>query len=233
MAIIKSHNAKTLLKEAIVLDLGDVARQAKRLREAAQAKARRIIEDAQCQAESLRQKAHTDSATQGHQEGFEKGKSEGHQQGLREGHQEALDQAKEQLQSLQQAWIEAMGQWEAKRQDMEQEAGKAVLELAVRLGQKLVHRVIQIDKEVAVEQVAAVLSHVLRPVDVTVRICADDRPVLEESMPRLTAEFPQLKHVQLVDDPEMTRGGCVVSYGQGRIDATIETQLERVVELVT
>ena len=72
----------------------------------------------------------------------------------------------------------------------------------------------------------------LRPTDVTVSINPADRAALEEAMPRLAAGLPNLTHVRLVDDLGVTRGGCVISYGHGRIDATIETQFDRLVELL-
>jgi flagellar biosynthesis/type III secretory pathway protein FliH len=100
------------------------------------------------------------------------------------------------------------------------------------LAEKLVHRVIQIDPTVIVDQVANALAHVLQTMDVTVRVSPADRPVLEEAMPELLAEFGHLKHVRIVDDPEITPGGCIVSYGQGQIDTTLDTQLTRLVELM-
>ncbi len=64
------------------------------------------------------------------------------------------------------------------------------------------------------------------------RIAGQDRPMLEEAMPQLTAEFAHLKHIHLVDDASVAPGGCIVVYGQGQIDATIDTQLHRVVEFM-
>ena len=46
------------------------------------------------------------------------------------------------------------------------------------------------------------------------------------------AEFRGLEHVHLVDDASVTPGGCVVTSGQGVIDAQIDTQLRRIVELL-
>jgi flagellar biosynthesis/type III secretory pathway protein FliH len=51
-------------------------------------------------------------------------------------------------------------------------------------------------------------------------------------MPELMREFRQFKHVQLVSDAEVDRGGCVVSHEHGRVDGTLATQLRRVVELL-
>lgn len=228
MAVIKSHNSGTLLKDALVLDLGDVSRQAQRILAAAQAKARRLVADAERDTMVQRKQIHDDSVAQGYQEGLEKGLEEGCQKGR----EEAYQQAGEQLGQVQQGWVDATSQLNDQRQAMDRNAKQAVLELAVRFAEKLTHRVIEADDQVVFGQIEAVLSQVLRPMDVTVGICPDDRQVLEEAMPQLLAQFTQIQRVHLVDDPQVGRGGCILNYGQGRIDATIQTQLRRLVELI-
>lgn len=228
MSLIKATDAAPLIKDAIVLDLGDLGRQATRLKEAALTKAQQIVRDAQSEARRLTQQSHGLGLEQGRSEGFAKGLEEGRAQGRAE----ALKQASEQLRRLQENWTRAAAEWDRQRQDMDRQAREAVLALAVRMGEKLTHRLVEIDPTVVVDQVAMALGHVLRPLDVTVRIHPEDRPVMEEALPQLLAEFAQLKHVRLMDDPAVGRGGCVLTYGQGRVDATIDTQLRRVVELL-
>ena len=47
MSVIKAKQASNLVREAIVLDLGDLSREAARLRTAAENKAAEIVADAQ------------------------------------------------------------------------------------------------------------------------------------------------------------------------------------------
>ena len=228
MAIIKSNNAAAMLKDAVVLDLGDIGKQAKALREKAQQQADQILRDAQAQAQQLIDGAEAVGLEQGKAAGYEQGLAEGREQGKAQ----ALAEAAEQLTQLQQAWVAAAQQWEAQQQTLHRQARQDVLKLAVMLARKVVHRVVEQDNQVAADQVAAALSHVLRPSDVTVRICPDDRQVVEEALPAVANTMSQLKHVQLVDDPAVGKGGCIVSFGQGQIDASIDTQLDRVVQLL-
>ena len=232
MAIIKCHNAQTLLKDALVLDLGDVVHQAKRIRELSEAKARSLLANAQRDAEAIRKQVRDESAKTGFEEGFAKGQEEGQKQGHEEGYQAALNEAKQQLHQLEQAWINAAHKWDNERTAMERDARQAVLELTLRLTEKVVHRIVQVDEQVINDQLAAVLSYVLRPMDVTVRICPDDRSVLEKAMPQLLNEFNLVQQIHLLDDTSVARGGCDVTYGQGRIDANLEKQLDRLVEVM-
>lgn len=228
MALIKAQSASSLLKEAIVLDLGDLGRQAAKVQAAMEAKARQTLADAQQAAAKIIEEAKSKGFDEGRGKGFEQGLAEGRKQGRAE----ALAQTADQLRQLQESWTAAASQWEVNRSTLESEGSERLLEMALRLAEKIVHRVIEIDPSVVVDQVATSLSHVLREFDVIVRIAPQDRPVLEEALPQLLAEFSHLKHVRLVDDPAVGAGGCILTYGQGQVDATIDTQLRRVVELM-
>ena len=228
MAVIKVNKATGFIKDAVVLDLGDIGRQAARIRMAAEDKAAGIVTDAERKAKQL-----LEEAAKG---GFEEGKIAGLQAGLnegrREGHAQALEEAREQLAQLHAAWSDVAGQWDAQTRGMAVEARQVVIEFALKLAERLVHRVIEVDPTVVVDQVAGALALVLRPMDVSVRVNPSELSVLAEALPQLMAEFDHLEHIHLAEDPRVSPGGCVVSYGQGQIDATIEKQIQRVVDLI-
>lgn len=228
MPVVKAEHASRMMKEAIVLDLGDVAKQAARLKAAAEANAKRIIADAEAEAQRIIQAARSTGFEQGREQGFVKG----HEDGLKQGRAESLENSTKEFAAARQQWQQVAINVEAFREQLERDANRAVLELALRMSEKLVHRVVDVDETVIIDQVAAALSHVLRPVDVTVRINELDRAILEESMPELMSDFSQFKHIRLVDDASVAVGGCIVNYGQGRIDARVEEQLDRVIKLM-
>lgn len=226
MPLVKQQHAAPLVKEAIVLDLGDIGRLASKLRVQAEASASQIVEDAQRESQKLIGEA----SKQGRAEGHAAGLAQGLEEGRKKGHAEALAASADKLAKLQRSWSEVASQWERQRKDMSREANEAVLHLALALAERVVHRVLEVDRTVIVDQIANALSHVLRPLDPTVKINPADRPLVEEAMPQLVREFSQFDHIELVDDESVSPGGCVVSTGQGSIDAQIETQLERIVE---
>lgn len=228
MPVLKGQLASTAMKDAIVLDLGDVSRQARRILDAAQAKADQII--AIAEREATRQS--DDGFAQGKQKGHEEGVKIGLEEGRKQGRDDALKQTKKQLEELTHAWLSNAKQLETERAEMQRQAHQAVLDLALRIAELVVGRVVEADRNVIVDQFARAVAHLLRPVEATVRICAEDRQVLQEALPGLMAEAACLKHVHLVDDPGVERGGCVLTYGQGKIDATIDTQLRRLVEML-
>lgn len=228
MPVIKGYTASGMTREAIVLDLGDLGRQAARLQAAAEAKARKIIADAEQEASRLIEEARTKGLMEGRNEGLQRGIKEGREQG----HQEALQQMAPQLQQLQEAWTLTLHEWQGQREAIEREARQSIVDIALVVAEKLVNRIIEVDASVIVDQVDQALSFILQPMDVTVKISPRDRAVLDEALPRLRGEFTHLKNITLVEDADLLPGGCVVTYGQGQIDASIETQLRRLVELM-
>lgn len=228
MAVIKRQHASGLLKEAIVLDLGDIAQQGARIEAAAHAKARQIEQEAQQRADALTKHSSDQGFEQGRAAGLEAGQTEGRQLGR----DAAFKEMAEQLAELQRNWSQAAQQWETQRLMLESQAQQNVLELALRLAEKIVHRTVRIDNQVILDQVRAALTHALGDHDVTVRIGPDDRGVFDVALPAFLDEMARFKHISIVEDHAVSRGGCVIDFGLGQIDATLETQLRRAVELL-
>lgn len=226
MPLLKSDIQRAAMKEAVVLDLGDLGRQAARLRLQAEGRAESIVAAAEAEADRIKEAA----VSKGFDQGLAAGHAEGLAKGREEGKAEALSAVSGKVALIQAAWSEAAREWDEHRKLLDRESRQAVLTFAIKMAECLVHRRIATDSTVVLDQVREALSHVLRPYDVSVSVHPDDRPLLEEAMPRLVAEFAQVQHITLVENQQITPGGCVVSYGQGRIDATIDTQIKRIVE---
>ena len=227
MPVIKQPQVGSAARDAVVLDLGDVGRQAAALINAAKQRAVKIIEGANEEAKRLTANAHD----HGFQQGLGDGHAEGLKQGSEEGRAAAFAEAQARLQAIEQAWVQAAVQWDAGRQTLDVEARQDVLTFALNLIEKVIHRTLQYDDQLVTRQLGEALSLVLSITDVQVRISPDDRPVLDEALPNLMRQFPRVKHVQLVDDPSVSRGGCRLTYGQGEIDARVESQLEQLAAL--
>jgi len=228
MAVIKGSTPDTLLKQAVVLDLGDITRQAAKLRVAAENQASEILDKAEQQARQLI----NDAEQKGLEQGYAKGLEQGTQEGQQQGHAEALQQASQDLEQLVLSWSECLRDIDTTRDRLESEVKRSALEFAIVFAEKLTHRVIEVDPTVVVDQLAQTLQYILRPLEVTVKVHPDDRALVEQSVPELLNEFEQVQHIKLVEDESVGRGGVITQYGQGQIDASIDTQLDRLVEMM-
>lgn len=226
MALIKGTHAAGLVQDAIVLDFGDLRRQAERLKISARSSAVKITQAAEAQAEELRESARK----LGYEEGYASGRREGLESGRQDGRRESMAAWEPRIRALEAAWVAAALQWDSERRQMLLEARQSLLKLAIRMAEKIVRKVPAVDPSIVVEQVAQAIAHVAGPCDVAIRIHPDDRPLVQECLPELLGRFAQIEHAKLADDPAIAPGGCVVTYGKGRIDATLQTQLDRLID---
>ncbi len=228
MPLIKNANSAGLIKSAVVLDLGDLDRQAKRIVEQAREQAKTIRDEAKQKADAL--VAGADA--KGYEQGMQRGLTEGKELGRREGREELLDELRPQLEQLIQSWADALNQWDAQRGEMLLSAREDVLAFAVAMAEKIVFRTIEADDSIIEDQLAESLALLSKPSNVAIRINPQDRDLVEEVLPELLRATTDCRHATITDDPTMTRGGCIVRTIGGEVDATIETQLDRIVEAI-
>jgi len=228
MPLVKPTANDRSVKEAVVLDLGDLGQQAERLKEEARQEARRILVQAQKEAEVLAKEAKEKAAAEGRAAGLEQGLEEGRKQGTRQ----ALEEAAPAYGELATAWQAGIDQLETVIRAVHEQAADATFDFALTFAQKLTKGLVQANAEAVLPQLEDALATVLRPVAVTVHIHPEDRALLENASPKLVQRFEQVQQLHLVDDDTIERGGCVVTYGKAQIDATIQTQMDRIVALV-
>ncbi len=224
MGVIKNVHADRLAKQAVVLDLGVLGRQAEHFLGDARKGAERITAAARAEAQTLIDSA----ADRGYQQGHERGLQEGCEAGEREGRARAVQKFEPQLEQLINAWTAALERWETDRGEMLLAAREDVVRFAVAVAQKVVMRVVKADSTVIEDQLAEALALLSRPTTIVVSVHPNDRTIVEAVLPRLVSRFQQCEQASVRDDETLTPGGCVVATAGGRIDAAIETQLDRI-----
>ncbi|MBC7772623.1 MAG: hypothetical protein H7210_09035 [Pyrinomonadaceae bacterium] len=240
MALIRNSVAQDLTRDAIVMDLADVRVQADLIVEHAMKRAQALVTESE--AERLRQI--TGAAQLGQKDGYAKGLAEGRQTGLTQGREEGLREARPKLDEVQTAWAAALTDFQARREDLLLDARTTILDLAICIASKIVKRTIELDASVVVDQIATVLELVVMPSKLVVSINPEDRALVESSLPTLMASCRTARHVELAEDPSVSRGSCravaqreitagsTTSGGEGtlEINATIEHQLKRITD---
>lgn len=226
MAIIKGKSAAALLTKSSIIDLGDLSRQSNRVLEEAQSKAKQIIKEAEEKAQQLIE----DGSEKGYGEGKEQGMLAGREEGFDTGRAEALSEFAPQLDELKQSLSKAIEHWEEERKRLFLEAREDVLEFALTMAKKITHKVVQTDPSIVKDQVIQALALLAEPTSAIISVAPQDRQTIETMLPDIVQQIANCTHVELQDDPSITQGGCIITTKQGSIDATIERQIERIVE---
>jgi flagellar assembly protein FliH len=171
-----------------------------------------------------------EAAPRGEEEGRQRGLEEGRAEGLRRGREEALATWDAQLKQLVAAWSAALGEIETGRGEIFAAARDDVLDLALAIGARIARRQVEGDPTVVREHVAEAIAMISVPGRVSVGINPADRTLVESVLESLCARLGESSQVELRDDPEVERGGCMVTTARGRIDATLDKQIERITD---
>jgi flagellar assembly protein FliH len=222
MGLIKSTQAPPSLT---VFSMRDVEQQAQTLLVRARRAAEQLLMEAQKEAEALKQQAAAQGMTEGKAQGLALGLAEGRASG--EG--AALAEAKGRLTQTFNTLSAAVGQLEAARLDLESAGLSEVVLLAAAIARRVTKRQAAIDPAVLCENLKEAMRLAVQSADVRIVIHPSQRKSLSDDLPRLQLQWPNLKHVELVDDATVTPGGCRLLTRHGEVDAQIDLQLDRVI----
>jgi flagellar biosynthesis/type III secretory pathway protein FliH len=221
MGLIKSANAPPSLTP---FSLADIERHAKNILLRAQQRAEQLLAAAQAECELLKAQA----LAEGTAEGLREGTAKGLEQGRHAGQAQALNEHRGQLQQAMKSLTAAVTAMDASRVDLEATALAEVVQLAVAIARRVTKRQGMIDPAVLTENLAEAMKLVVRSTDVRVAIHPSQRQTLDAALPQLQIKWPSLIYVQVIDDSSLEPGGCQVFTEQGKIEADLSGQLDRI-----
>ena len=222
MALIKSSNAPPSLSP---FSMRDIEAQATALLRGARRAAEQLLAGAQREADALKLQARAEGLTEGERDGLAKGLEEGR----RSGHQAAMNEMKAQLGQVWAALSSAVTQLESARIELEAAGITEVVELSSAIARRVTKRKAAIDPVVLTENIREAMSLAVHAADVRIVINPAQRQTLTQELPKLQLHWPNLKHVELVEDASVSPGGCRVMTRHGEVNAQIDTQLDRVI----
>ncbi|MBL4591990.1 MAG: hypothetical protein JKY96_08530 [Phycisphaerales bacterium] len=227
MGMIRRADIETYTRDAIAMNLGDIERQGINLVRVANERAEQIIKDANAERDRLL----ADASEEGRQAGHKEGHAAGFKQGQTDGYQQALTEHTEQITALVEQWSASLKAFSDGRDSMYQQARQDVIELAAAIARRITKRTIAMDPSVVETQMQSVLDSLARPTGLVLRVNAEDLAYAETVLPGLIADCMHCTHAEVVGDDSIDRGSCIAeTEGRGRIDASIQTQLARIVQ---
>ncbi len=231
MPLIKNVRARELVQGAVVMNLGDVREEAERILGDARSEAARIVAEAQAEAQRLIEGAED----RGHAEGLARGEAAGREAGLEQGRIEGVASAeaamRERLDGVAEGWTTALGQILQSRELLRDEARRDLLRLSLAITERVLGRLPAHDPSVVVDQVESAIAMLAGATRLLVRVHPDDLEMVERHFAGVTTGIREASDldVRLETDDTIIRGGCVVSAGDGEIDARLDHQISRIV----
>ncbi len=136
------------------------------------------------------------------------------EQAREEGHREGVSQV---MEALEQARSEYDRTMQAAEQDM--------LELAMRMAERIVRHQIELAPELAKDLIDESLDLVRDKRQIMVIVHPEDLPILEQWRSQLEMGV-EASYIHFEEDERIGRGGCMIETEAGRVDARLEVQLQ-------
>jgi type III secretion system HrpE/YscL family protein len=176
---------------------------------------KRQIVDARAEARSIVSKAEKDAAAI--RESAETFARETREAAYREGYEAAL-----------QEWNSLLIDVREKRDNALSSVERDVLRLAVKIAGKIIGHELKRDRGTIADIVANALRNARRNEMITVRVNPAELTLVEAHREKLDPAN-RLQFLDIVADPRVSAGGCIIESDSGAVDAQLETQL-RVLE---
>jgi len=146
--------------------------------------------------------------------------SEGYAKGEAAG--KAAEQAR--LESAAAALARAASEFAEARHRLRRECEQDCVQLSIAIARRVLHRELSVDAEAMLGIVKAAMARLEgRDVD-RIRLHPDDASLVLQYLERTSGGKP----VQVVGDPGLARGACILETARGSLDASVETQLAEI-----
>jgi flagellar assembly protein FliH len=151
---------------------------------------------------------------------YEAGFSEGETKGIAAG-EEKIDGI---LQHMQNLLSEMQEMWKPLIAIHEQQ----IIQLICRATEKVVFGGIAVDQEAIKPTILCAFQMIPEPVEVTIEVNSEDAAYIDSAKADFFAHVKTLKHISVIPNPSITRGGCRVKTRFGEVDATVESRLDAI-----
>jgi type III secretion protein L len=112
------------------------------------------------------------------------------------------------------------------------DAEPQILELAVKIANRIIGVDLEREPEVVVDIVARVIETTRAAKAMTLRVHPEDGRLLRDKRPRLMELIGRSIDIAVKDDLEVERGGCIVQTDYGVLDGQLKTQFEMMRQLL-
>ena len=227
--VLKAGHTTTKRVATSAFHMRDWRLEADQLLEQARQRAANVIADARAQAELIQERARRE----GYQAGLEQGLEEGNQRGAEEALAAAQATFDKDLAHLADNLTAVIREVSDQRLDRLHAAEHDLLSFAIDIARGVTKVIGEANPDAARENLRSALQLVLAKSDVTVKVHPADLSTLRRFAAQLADENAALPHITFAEDEAVSRGGVQVLTEAGRIDATLEAQMDQIARALT
>jgi flagellar assembly protein FliH len=141
------------------------------------------------------------------------------------GYELGREETQSQIESIAESLMKSLEELAAFRARLRERYERELLEVALGVARKVVQQELADRPEIWLGMIRAAVRRAVDRERITVRVPAALAAFLRDSLPELRAALDQVKELDLVEDPSLSEGGCVIESRFGEIDIGVDTQL--------
>ncbi len=228
-ALIKAGDFKSASRGMYRLELRDIAGQAERIMAEARAQAEILLDRTRGQAVQDREVHRQEGQKTGYEAGFKEGREVGYEAALAEARQRfEQDHA-----ALTSALQELTQGFEARRERFYQAARRDAVVLSIVIASRLIKTLTasaDVAASTAVDACAEALEMIGEATAAEIRVNPADAEALTRHCEAQAGRLQASKHLRLVEDASIERGGVIVETADGAVDSQVSTRVERIAQ---
>ena len=102
-----------------------------------------------------------------------------------------------------------------------------LLEISVMIAKKIIKKELATDPQIIIDTILDVLKTVSKnEPKITIKVRPQSVQFIKDTLPSITYQYGIDSKINIVADPSIEEGGCVLQTNNGIVDASIDTQLE-------
>jgi len=202
-------NKKALKAAGIYYDLNDEdINSVQKLFLKAKKDADKIINDARLEAEKIKSVSH--------KKGYEEGKAEG------------IKNADNRFDSAVNALKITAADIQNKKDNFAIEHQDTLIRLSLSIAKKIIRQEMTVDKEFVINTIKTAVKMTMDREKLKIRVNQDDLEICNQKKPEIMRDIDGIKSIEMISDIAVGKGGVIVEYALGEIDARIEKQFNEI-----
>ena len=133
----------------------------------------------------------------------------------------------EKAQSDMQAFRDNLSEFMNARKDVFEFIAPDILEISVDIAKKIIKKELESDPQVLMNTIVEVLRTISKSEPkITIRVRPQSVQFIKDTIPNITYQYGIDSKINIISDPSIEEGGCILQTNNGIVDASIDTQLE-------
>ena len=148
------------------------------------------------------------------------------------GRQEGSTAVESKLDATLQALTQALEDVNRLRESVARNSSQDMLRMVMAISEQVILSSLEVKPELVLSLIENALNSSVQADSYRIRVSTQDFELVNQQKPLFLASISGLKNISISSDAEITPGGCRVESDFGDVDATIETQLEKIREVL-